>query len=422
MTDTQKTVDKMILQRTTRSSAAAGVFRQRRRRRRRRVVADATLVALVVVVLALSTVVVDAVVSCQETFECQAALRPGSECVNGSCTNPFHKGGCLQRMSSLSHKWTTTTTTRICHSEDTAEAAAAGYCHLPTNDESDTSLPYAEIRIAGQNWESAFFQAWILQILLTELLHVPATIETGRPGVHLDFYHVDSPFDYGGVSYDWEALRNANLVEGGDCRLLAADNNDDDDDDDDPEKYQSCAHVIPEVWEGQRQNVRELEREAVIESPPQGMGALGQTSWFIPRFTGVRDPTLLTYLGLSGEANRRKLAETFLRPTTWKDYCNFVSPTNCQTPDTVAQRAPADETEATRMHVHGLYTGHFQATEENDCDKNPTTCTGHIVDFPCGWTSFVKQQTHHLNIALESSGEEKSGGYTYSQMTEIWGK
>jgi hypothetical protein len=46
---------------------------------------------------------------------------------------------------------------------------------------------------------------------------------------------------------------------------------------------------------------------------------------------------------------------------------------------------------------------------------------GHIVDFRCGWTSYVKQITHHLDIALESNGPEPmSAGYSYSQMTEVW--
>ena len=92
----------------------------------------------------------------------------------------------------------------------------------------------------------------------------------------------------------------------------------------------------------------------------------------------------MNLLGIAGEANRRKLAETFLRPTTWKDYCDLVSPNNCTTSDDVAQHAPTDEADYERMFVAGSYTGHFRATEENDCDTHPDTCTGHVGDFPNG--------------------------------------
>mmetsp|Transcript_43896 Transcript_43896/g.93377 ORF Transcript_43896/g.93377 Transcript_43896/m.93377 type:complete len:632 (-) Transcript_43896:102-1997(-) len=43
-----------------------------------------------------------------------------------------------------------------------------------------------------------------------------------------------------------------------------------------------------------------------------------------------------------------------------------------------------------------------------------------LVNFQCGWTSFVRQQIHHNNIALKSDGNELSGGYTYSEIIEIW--
>lgn len=139
------------------------------------------------------------------------------------------------------------------------------------------------------------------------------------------------------------------------------------------------------------------------------------------RFTGQRDPTLFHYLGIQGEVNRRKLAETFLRPTSWKDYCELASPTNCTLPTSTALRPPADEIEGARYFVEGLYTGFFRKTEQNNCDEHPTNCTGHIVDFPCGWSSYVFQQAAHLNIALESNGpEDVSGGYSYGQMIEIW--
>ena len=99
----------------------------------------------------------------------------------------------------------------------------------------------------------------------------------------------------------------------------------------------------------------------------------------------------------------------------------MVSPSNCTEPDNVAHRPPLDESEFDRMHVKGLYIGYFMATEKNNCDDNPTTCNGHIGDFPCGWTSFVGAQMHHHNIALSSDGPEPvCNGYTYQQLSDMW--
>jgi hypothetical protein len=177
---------------------------------------------------------------------------------------------------------------------------------------------------------------------------------------------------------------------------------------------------LPEVWVNHLKTVNELVIEGVVE-PSTGLGIVGQQAWFIPRFTGVRDPTLISYLGLQGQANRHKLARTFKRPTTWGDYCAEESDNNCQPGDDVASRPPATPAEADRLFVEGLYTGYFWYTAENDCVTFPDTCTGHIADFPCGWLSFLEQQAHHLDIALRSSGPEPgSRGWSYSQLLELW--
>lgn len=114
-----------------------------------------------------------------------------------------------------------------------------------------------------------------------------------------------------------------------------------------------------------------------------------------------RDPTLISYVGLQGEENRQKLADTFLRPTRWKDYCLDVSANNCSTPDEFAQRAPAEnDEEGEKYFVRDAYTGHFRKTDANNCTVYPTNCTGHVVDYPCEWTSFAEPLFHHLDIAL----------------------
>jgi hypothetical protein len=142
----------------------------------------------------------------------------------------------------------------------------------------------------------------------------------------------------------------------------------------------------------------------------------------VTKFTVEKDPSLSSYVGLQGDEHRKKLAETFLRPTTWWQYCNEVSIDGCATDDGIASRPPAAaDGENDRMFVEVLYTGHFRATDKNDCVKHNATCTGHIADYPCGWTSPVVGQLYCLNIALESNGAEVgSGGYTYQQLVDMW--
>ena len=175
-----------------------------------------------------------------------------------------------------------------------------------------------------------------------------------------------------------------------------------------------------ETWNGHTASLNKLKDEQAIETPG-GLGALAEQMWFMRRKTAMEYPAFLSYLGLRGDENRARIAEVFKRPTTWSDYCKYVSEDNCETPDKYAQRAPSLEGEENMYHVSDFYTGYFRATEKNNCTESPDTCTGHIVDYPCGWSSFIVQQTHHLDIALESDGRQKgSNGYTYSEMVQIW--
>ena len=356
------------------------------------------LLALLLVIS--SNVVKGQGVACSADSECAATLRPGSRCVEGLCQNPFYyNGGCLKSLlpeSSKFHK------TRVCGSSDPPEAEALGFCR-------PSPLGYTEVRIGPSNWESASLGAWILQILLSEMLEVPVSIEPGNGVARLDFYDPDNRFDYNGINRgsNFEEFEVSNRVQ--DCRLLppAAD----------AEDYEACFHVLPEIW----WENESWKSGAVAIEPVRELGALGENALFIPRFAATNDTTLDSWLGLQGDANRRKMAETFLTPTTWLDYCQNVTLDNCTAgPDAVAQRPPADETEAASYHVAGLYTGHFRQLEENDCNMNPLTCKGHIADYPCSWTSHVKQQMYHLDIALEGNGPSANGGYAPSLLAQIW--
>lgn len=287
------------------------------------------------------------------------------------------------------------TKVRTCNSDDPPSAVERGYCQ-------SSAMDYREVRIASENWESAFFNTWILQILLSEVLDVPTTVESSSPSFNMNLYQVNSSFGYG-ATIDFAALELGYQI--GDCREVKETGHN---------RYRPCSHVLPEYWDnGLPENSDHLTMNS--------LGCLAGESWYIPKFTARRDPTLVSYAGLEGEENREKLARLFRRPTTWKDYCELVSSDNCQTKDDVASRPPMDDGEATSFFVPNLYTGYFRATEKNDCEQNPTTCTGHIANWPCGWTSSVVQQAYHLNIALESDGEDPTGGgYSYEHLTQIW--
>ena len=56
-----------------------------------------------------------------------------------------------------------------------------------------------------------------------------------------------------------------------------------------------------------------------------------------------------------------------------------------------ATRPPKDDDEGSKYFVDGLYTGYFMSTDENDCDTNPDTCTGHFAEYPCGWARYVRR-------------------------------
>jgi hypothetical protein len=244
-----------------------------------------------------------------------------------------------------------------------------------------------------QNWEAAVFETWILQIILSELLDIPTTTETGTPEAKNSFYNPHGAFDFG-FSMPETALANAAKL--GDCQLARRQE----------KNYQPCAHIVVEMWQNQKLWGMNT---SVYEKPIQTLGVIGQEGFFVPSYTAERDPSLLSYLGLQGDDDdkRQELAAMFLRPTTWGDYCSQVSNSSCTDPDdSTAVRAPLDELESERYYVSDLYTGHFRMTEENDCDTWPTNCTGHFMDYPCDWAgcTFPQHTVPHSQLLLTPLG------------------
>ncbi|CAB9505194.1 Gamma-aminobutyric acid (GABA) B receptor [Seminavis robusta] len=352
-------------------------------------------------------------VACNTTEQCVAILQqPGSstDCVDGYCTNPFQEG-CLRHYLGTDRF----PSKRTCNSEDMIFSEETQEWVYDDTHCQISPFGYSEIRILSQNWESAMFTSWILQIVLSELAQVPATIESSGPNRQLNFYDPAMSFSYGALGYDFDALQRANTVLlGATCprQWRQTDN---------ATLYQSCAHVITEVWSGHAPTVAELTAASVLE-PPEGTGAVGKLSWFLPKFVAKRDPSLTHWLGIAGDFHRRKVASTFYTPTTFGHYCREIVPHNCTIETLFASRPPLDEAEADKYFVPGgIYQGYFRYTEENDCDLHPTTCHGHIADVPCEWTTFVTPQAYHLDIAVASKGSlEPNHAYSYGQLLDIW--
>jgi hypothetical protein len=150
----------------------------------------------------------------------------------------------------------------------------------------------------------------------------------------------------------------------------------------------------------------------------QRNGVSGTIAIYIPLVTAQRDPSLVSYLGLQGEANRKKLAAAFKTPTNWTDYCS-LDDSHCVAGDPVASRAPTTE-EGGKYFVDGLYDGHFRIEDSNDCTKNPD-CTGHVVAPRCDWTNYIEAQMYWNNISLASKGNlSPNRGYEYSEMIQIY--
>lgn len=171
-------------------------------------------------------------------------------------SNPF-AAGCLR--SKLGPEWRV----RVCNSDDIHNNRKSN----STSSESRCSRPefdYPEIRIAPGNWESSIFQAYITQIVLSEILGVPSTLESGSRDVLLSFYDETNSFPYPSRAYGYDDLRIANKAPGGDCTYILK-----------QDAEATCAHVLPEVWAGQKAAWTDARKEGYIE-PPEGKKKLGK--------------------------------------------------------------------------------------------------------------------------------------------------
>lgn len=98
---------------------------------------------------------------------------------------------------------------RVCNSED--EDVDSGVC-LPSEN------AYPEVRIYAQNWEGSIVLSWIMQIIYSELLGVPSSIESGVIDENTNFYDVSNRLDYG-TGNDVATIQNAFDAKWGDCSV-----------------------------------------------------------------------------------------------------------------------------------------------------------------------------------------------------------
>ena len=331
---------------------------------------------------------------CNWDLQCEALYRPGSKCLEGGvCSNPY-TAGCLHNFYDHTDQEDTAKSfllKRTCNSNDITPEN----CEPPV-------LHYHEVRVHNTDWESGIVNSWIIQVFLSEFLHVPTTVGlNNEDSPQASFYAPTMQMSYSAKSDPWEELVTANEM-GGRCELTDTD----------------CVHVMPEVWNSQEKRWTEYLTAGHIDQV-SGTGEIGKGSWYIPYHTAKQHPDLTSFHGLSGQ--REKLASIFNRPTTWGEYCELVSPTKCTTDDAIAVRLPANEDEESRYYHDGLFTGFFRPTDKNNCTLNPDTCSGHIVDSSCDWDSDAFAQAYWNDIAMESDGPlPENSGYSYEQMIDIW--
>jgi hypothetical protein len=123
-------------------------------------------------------------------------------------------------------------------------------------------LDYMEVRIISGTWESITFNAWLMQILLSEILQVPTTLESAFPNISINFYEESGAFDYG--SYDPDASFD-NSFKHKDCRLASRSK----------ENYETCAHINPEFWGSDWSFVTTNLAKGSI-APPEALGVLAK--------------------------------------------------------------------------------------------------------------------------------------------------
>ena len=375
------------------------------------------VLALVLLMMTTRHTVLGAV-SCTSNEYCRQQYNSNNTvCIPSTltCSNPY-ESGCLKAILGENH-WPDK---RVCNSDDYKDRPE-NYSFFCQSNEWFQDI-YPELRIHQGNWETSILLAWLYQVILMEILHVPITVGYTSNSTNItSFYSTNPTFEYSPEGYYYDALLPVSI------NPLQQDlySDDEDIDYDCSKTTEPCIHIMPEVWPGAKTEYEPYIQQHHLESPTPN-GLLGKYGLHVPSFTVKEYPQFSIWYGLAGEENRQLLAEVFKFPTTWHDYCTQVSTTNCSIPDNVATRFPnkneEENVDELDMYFHeDDYTGYFRYTDANNCTLNPTTCIGHVLQTPCTYTSRLEQQLYWNNIVglLDMKKGIEVTPYSYSQMMQV---
>lgn len=196
---------------------------------------------------------------CEWDIQCEELYKPGSKCMDdGKCSNPF-AAGCLynyyMQQPNTSDDFRAPDK-RICNSDDTTQEN----CNI------FTQLKYPEIRVHNGNWESALFFSWIIQIFLSEFLHVPTTVGLSPEDTpDASFYNPRQEMSLSSQAYAFEEMVTANRMNGR-CDLT----------------NEQCVHVMPEVWPGQEKTWKSYALDGNIDQGTDSTLSVAHSCfWFI---------------------------------------------------------------------------------------------------------------------------------------------
>ena len=156
--------------------------------------------------------------------------------------------------------------------------------------------------------------------------------------------------------------------------------------------------------------------------PPTANGMLYRHGHFVPEFTVTKNPQFATHYGFIKENNKPKISSSFLKATTWGDYCSKVhSAAYCSSGDDTAVRNPQTKQEEESFFIDGLYNGYFRNTTDSFCDEDNQGCYGHFIDSECSSRTRSEAQMYWNDIPMKSRGPGSvNGGYSPQQTIQIW--
>lgn len=134
------------------------------------------------------------------------------------------------------------------------------------------SMGYPEVRLAAGKRESSIVVAWIMQIMYSELLGVPSTIEPGSAGKSLNFNDESNRLEYGTADEYDRMFQHAQDAEG-DCTAYIDHNKGASGED-----YIPCAHAIMDIWS--RSSSYYEDEESDVSESKMFLGAVGFNGWY----------------------------------------------------------------------------------------------------------------------------------------------